>query len=382
MDIKNKAKQFIEERYSSVLIDKMRADGFRLEMPPFTFYLAEEFGFCYGVDKAVTKAFETRFAYPQKRIFLTHEIIHNPQVNKELKEVGIEFLDSPEKYQALRSDDIVLIPAFGISVSELERLKKVGCQLVDTACGSVVAVWKRVERYAKEGFTSVIHGKYDHEETIATSSQAVAHSGHYLVIKNMKEAEMIACFIERGEGAEEIRKQFKQAASPGFDPEKDLAKIGCANQTTMLSSESLEIAECLKKALAVRYGATELENHFRHFGTICSATQDRQDAVRLLIESKKLDLVLVIGGFKSSNTAHLVEIAEKNVPTFHVSDADDLISLEEIRSKKPHEKEPRIISGWLPKNLKHIGITAGASTPNRVVEDVVRRFIYLHRIKT
>jgi len=379
--LKQEVAPLIQERYKSLLIERMRQDGFQLSVPPFTFYLAEEFGFCYGVDKAIDFAFETRHKFPNRRIFITNEIIHNPRVNTQLREMGIEFLDTPERYSSLKKEDVVLLPAFGAPVAQLEDLKKIGCVLVDTTCGSVVAVWKRVEKYAKNGFTSLIHGKYDHEETRATSSQALPYGGHYLVVKDMAETEEIARFIETGAGAGAIRSKYQNAISGGFDPDRHLEKIGCANQTTMLSSESLAVAERIKKALAVRHGDAQLKDRFMHFDTICSATQERQDAIRKLLAERSLDLVLVIGGFNSSNTSHLLEISEGKVPAYHISEAEDLISLSEIRCKALAEKTARVVSGWLPKNMKNIGVTAGASTPNKVIEDVIRRFLDLQGLQ-
>jgi len=375
--LKQEAAPLIQERYKSPLVDRMRAERFQLVVEPFTFYLAEEFGFCYGVDKAIDFAFEARLKFPDRRIFITNEIIHNPRVNKQLQEMGIEFLDSPAKYRDLKKEDVVLLPAFGAPTSQMEELRRIGCVLVDTTCGSVVAVWKRVEKYAKSGFTSLIHGKYDHEETRATSSQALPYGGHYLVVRDFAEAEEIARFIEMGGDGGSIRGKYAKACSTGFDPKKHLVKIGCANQTTMLSSESLQVADRIKRALSARYGADHLNDHFLHFDTICSATQERQDAIEKLLAAKPLDLVLVIGGFNSSNTSHLLEIAEGKVPSFHISEAEDLISLSEIRCKQVNEKAARVLSGWLPAGAKNIGVTAGASTPNRVVEDVIRRFLDL-----
>jgi len=380
--LKQEAAPLIDERYKSSLVERMRAEGFTLSCPPFTFYLAEEFGFCYGVDKAVDFCFETRMKFPEKRIFLTNEVIHNPRVNHQMREMGIQFLASPKDYSMLQPEDVVLLPAFGATTQLMEQLKKIGCILVDTTCGSVVAVWKRVEKYARNGFTSLIHGKYDHEETRATSSQVLPYGGHYLVVRDMDEVEEISRFIQDGVGAEIIREKYKSKSSEGFDPEKHLKRIGCANQTTMLSTESLAAAERIKCALSQKFGEENLKDHFMHFDTICSATQERQDAIEKLLNEKPLDLVLVIGGFNSSNTSHLLEISEEKVPaSYHISEASDLISLSEIRCKKLFQEEPGTIKQWLPKGIQTIGLTAGASTPNRVIEDVIHRFSDLNGLK-
>lgn len=380
-DFKKKARAQIEERYQSPLIDRMRQNGFKLEVPPLSFYLAREFGFCYGVGIAIDRAFETRLKYPDRRIFLTNEIIHNPRVNRELREVGIDFLNTSEKVRDLKPEDVILLPAFGVSVVQLEEFRKLGSILVDTTCGSVMAVWKRVATYAKNGFTSVIHGKFNHEETEATCSQVLLYGGHYLVIKDIKEAEIIADFIETGKNETKVRDTFHQAMSHGFDLKKHLNKIGWANQTTMLSSESLQIAERLRRAMANRNGEEKLDDHFMQFETICRATQDRQDAVTELLQEKEIDLALVVGGFNSSNTANLLKIAEDKVRAFHISEADDLISLEEVRAKKFNQSDPEIMKNWLPEPCQNIAVTAGASTPNRVIEDVIRKFVTLKGLK-
>jgi 4-hydroxy-3-methylbut-2-enyl diphosphate reductase len=260
-----------------------------------------------------------------------------------------------------------------VPVEALKEFQKKSCVIVDTTCGSVMSVWRRVESYSRDGFTSVIHGKYDHEETRATCSRAAK----YLVVKDKAQATKVCAFIAGNGEREMFFEIFENACSPGFDPDQDLGKIGFANQTTMLSRESIEISDLLRDALRARYGEAGLQGRFRHFDTICSATQDRQDAVRELGE-KHMDVILVIGGYRSSNTGHLVELASEFCPAFHVEDASSLISGEKIRHKKTGAQEILETEGWLqkkvPDSLK-VGITAGASTPNRVVEEVIQRLI-------
>jgi len=363
--------------YHSSVVKKIKEQGNTLEVGRLTFRLAEEFGFCYGVDFALNLAYETRRKFPDRRIFLTNEIIHNPRVNLRLREMGIEFIDcsssDPAKFAHITSDDIVLIPAFGAPVHEYKELRDKACLVVDTTCGSVVAVWKRVERYAGDGFTAIIHGKYAHEETRATSSQASKYEGgKYLIVLNHEEAGYVCRYIVEGGDREEFVRKFENACSPGFDPDQDLGRVGLANQTTMLSGESLEIAEMFRTAIESRYGAGQVTERFRHFDTICSATQDRQDAVNKLVR-EDIDLMIVIGGYNSSNTTHLSEISSLFKPTYHIDDPSCVISSTRLRHK-PVDKSTEIFSdNWLPAGKVKLGLTAGASTPDRVVGEVIDR---------
>ena len=368
----------LAENYKSDLIEEMKVHGYRWCSGRLTFRLAKEFGFCYGVDKAIDFAYETRAKFPDRDLYITSEIIHNPLVNRRLMEMGIQFLTGPHQgakgVEDIGENDIVLLPAFGTTVKELEYLKSKKCLLVDTTCNSVVAVWKRVEKYTEEGFTSVIHGKYDHEETRATSSRA----GKFLVVWDKQEARTVCDYIVNGGDRDVFLSRFEKAVSAGFDPDRDLLKIGCANQTTMMSSESMEIANMLQAAMAQKFGMPHLAEHFRHYDTICSATQERQDAVFELLKSEKIGLVMVIGGYNSSNTAHLAEIAAKfNVPHYHVNSAESLLSKDKIEHKPVGEKTSAVASGWLPEGKVTIAVTGGASTPNRVIEEVIRKISVL-----
>ena len=337
--LKEEVLPLLKESYHSSLIERIKTSNYELVVGDLVICLAQEFGFCYGVDRAVDLAYETRKRFPDRKIYLTSEIIHNPRVNEKLRELGIEFLKVKEQPSSVRShsldsitkEDVVLIPAFGTPTDELELLKSKGAILVDTTCGSVVAVWRRVERYAQDGFTAVIHGKFNHEETQATSSRAVQYpNGKFLVVKDKEQARNVCDFILGKVSPEPFLQEFSETASPGFDPERDLERVGCANQTTMLSSESLEIAEMIQSAMRERYGEEELPKHFRHFDTICSATQDRQDAILKLARSG-VDLMVVVGGYNSSNTGHLCEISSEFCPALHVQDADEIISKNEIQ---------------------------------------------------
>ncbi len=378
--------------YHSRVVDAIRASGYVLEVGDLTFRLAGEFGFCYGVDRAVEYAYETRTKFPGKRTYLVGEIIHNPHVNQKLAAMGVEFLHRPEgrdadfDFSAVSAADVVILPAFGVTVRDFERLRAIGCVLVDTTCGSVLNVWKRVESYARDGFTALIHGKNYHEETKATSSQVNKYpGGKYLVVRDMSEARIVCDYIEgkeHGAGStERFLEQFKGKMSPGFDPDRDLQRVGVANQTTMLSGESLAIAAEVGKSMARRWGADAVKEHFRTFDTICSATQERQDAVLKLI-AEPLDLMVVIGGYNSSNTTHLAAICNEKVTTYHIEDAA-CIDVDDgsirFRPVGMHSSEARR-ENWLPAGPLRIGITAGASTPNNKIGETIERIAGLRAI--
>lgn len=378
--LKEEVKPQLQASYHSELISKIKANGYQYEAGRVTVFLAEEFGFCYGVDRAIDYAYETRAKFPERRTFLTNEIIHNPRVNAKLQEMGIKFLSGPYAsgmtVNDITRDDVVIIPAFGTPLTELDELQSKGCVLVDTTCGSVMSVWKRVEAYAQEGFTSVIHGKYDHEETRATSSRAIRYPlGKFVIARDKDQAQIICSYISGKVAKEDFLKTFEHAVSPGFDPDRDLGHIGCANQTTMLSSESLEIANMLQAAMLERYGQEEMPKRFRHFDTICSATQERQDAVLKMVRQTVVDVMIVVGGYNSSNTGHLVEISLNYCPAYHVKDAECILSKDLIRHKKVFSPDIIETAGWLPEGPVRLGVTAGASTPNRVIEEVIQRII-------
>ena len=366
--------------YHSQIVDEVRAAGFVRQRGRLTLFLAQEFGFCYGVDRAVDYAYQTRKRFPDRRVFLTGEIIHNPHVNDRLRAQGIRILTDPGETRAdLGPDDVVILPAFGVSVGDLAALERQGCTLVDTTCGSVLNVWKNVRRYAQDGLTSVIHGKVRHEETRATASQATQTAGaHYLVVRDRDEAGIACDFIRHGGDSAVFQARFGEAVSPGFDPGRHLERVGCANQTTMLMSESLEIGEMFRAAMRDRYGEAELPFRFRAFDTICSATQERQDAVVALLDSQAIDLCVVIGGYNSSNTCNLARICADRVPTYHIADPSCLEEDGRIRHRPigaPSTADVRetTTDGWLPDGLVRLGLTAGASTPNNIVGQVIER---------
>src|SRR5262245_51293644 len=286
--------------YRSGVVEQLKELGYDAVAGDLRVKLAREFGFCYGVDRAVEYAYETREQFPDSRIFLCGEIIHNPDVNARLHAKGIIILgdakDPVARFADIQSDDVVILPAFGVTVAEMKHLRSKRCVLVDTTCGSVLNVWKKVQRCARDGFTVVIHGKHYHEETRATASQALMYNGKYLCLRDVSEAEVICRFLRGETESAVILEKFRNAVSPDFDPVRDLQRIGLANQTTMLMAESLAIQDLLRAAMCHRYGADALEYRFSAFDTICSATQDRQDAVMALLAGGDLDVMVVIGG--------------------------------------------------------------------------------------
>ena len=364
--------------YHSAVVEALKNNGYALTAGHLTFRLAREFGFCYGVDRAVEYAYESRTKFPDRRLFLVGEIIHNPHVNEKLRAMGITLLTQKAQgefdFSEVSPNDVVIMPAFGVTIGDFERLRGIGCVLVDTTCGSVLNVWKRVESYARDGYTALIHGKHYHEETKATASQVMKYpQGRYLVVFDMNEARMVCDYIEGSGDIEPLRAHFARAVSPGFDFERDLSRIGVANQTTMLSGESLAIAEEVKQSVARRYGVDALEAHFHSFDTICSATQERQDAVLALLQ-EPLDLMIVVGGYNSSNTCHLAALVHQHgVPTFHIEDADAIdVSTGMIRYQPIGTKAEASSDNWLGSS-RIIGITAGASTPNNKVGETIVR---------
>ena len=369
--------------YRSEVVERIRANGNILSAGNLTVKLAKEFGFCYGVERAIDLAYAARRAYPDQRIFLLGEIIHNPEVNDQIKRMGIVTIAGKprdEEINQLGPDDIVIIPAFGTEVATRRKLEEKGCNFVDTTCGDVMSVWKRVRQYSKDSVTSIIHGKAWHEETMATSSQARASGkGHYLVVFTLGETDYVCNYIIHGGDKQEFLKKFKGAYSEGFDPDVDLEAIGVANQTTMLRGETEEVQRRLKNAMIQKYGEAELPRHFRFFDTICGATQDRQDALGKLLQ-EPLDLLLVIGGYNSSNTSHLAEMGEAKLPTYFIKNAAKMESDKIIHHYNQHEHRELETRDWLPSGKITVGITAGASCPNNLIEDTIRRLFELRGI--
>jgi len=380
LDLKDAVAGELNQNYYSDLVQQIKAEDFQYRSGRLTIHLAREFGFCYGVDRAVDYAYQTRERFPDRRVFLTGEIIHNPHVNNRLRDKGIQFLsDTDEARAPLGPDDVVVLPAFGVTTGEMQRFTNIGCVMVDTTCGSVLNVWKNVKRYAQDGFTSIIHGKVWHEETQATASQALTFpKGHFLVVLNIEETNFVCDYIRHGGDREVFVARFRDAMSPGFDPDRDLEHIGLANQTTMLMAESLEVQELFRQAMTDRHGAELVDSRFRAFDTICSATQDRQDAVVVLLKEKPVDLMIVIGGYNSSNTCNLARMCAEKVPTFHIADPECLESADAIRYRPAGGKTEIRATGWLPSGRDlSVGLTSGASTPDNLVGTTVRRLAEL-----
>jgi 4-hydroxy-3-methylbut-2-en-1-yl diphosphate reductase len=382
-DIMTAVQAQVLSHYRSDLVERIRASGHILSAGDLTIKLAKEFGFCYGVERAIDLAYAARRAYPDRRIFLLGEIIHNPEVNDQIRRLGIVTIagkPDDEAISQLTPEDIVIIPAFGTEVGTRKKLEAKGCQFVDTTCGDVMSVWKRVRQYSKDQVTSIIHGKAWHEETKATSSQARAHGGgHYLVVFTLAETDYVCDYIVHGGDKAEFLAKFKDAHSEGFDPDVHLEAIGVANQTTMLRGETEEVQRRLRAAMIRRYGEGEIDRHFRFFDTICGATQDRQDALEKLLR-QPLDLLLVIGGYNSSNTSHLAEMGEARLPTYFIKNAAKMMSERLIRHYDQHQHQEVETADWLPAGKVTVGITAGASCPNNLIEDTIRRLFELRGI--
>ena len=383
--LRAEVQELLAADYSGQLVDLLRASDYTLSVGGVTIRLAREFGFCYGVDRAVDYAYQTRAKFPDKRIFLVGEIIHNPHVNTRLREMGVEFLlpvprldgTSGFDFSTVRQDDVVIIPAFGVTIADFQTLRALGCVLVDTTCGSVLNVWKRVDSYARDGFTALIHGKHYHEETRATASQVERYpQGAWIVVRDMDEARMVCDYIEGRGDRQELLRRFASAVSRGFDPDVHLQRVGVANQTTMLARESLAIGEEVGAAFERRYGAEHRREHFRTFDTICSATQDRQDAIVELLK-EPLDVMLVIGGYNSSNTMSLAALCAEKVRTYHVEDAGCIDPARGTVRHKPVGASSEVESpDWLAGDPPlRIGITAGASTPNNKIGEAVARIL-------
>jgi 4-hydroxy-3-methylbut-2-enyl diphosphate reductase len=383
-DVMKEVQAEVVTHYRSQLVEYIRSIGNRLHIPGrLTIRLAKQFGFCYGVERAIDLAYAARKVYPlPKRIFLLGEIIHNPEVNEQIDAMGIKALSSrptEAELAQLNAQDVVIIPAFGTEVHTRSAIKERGCVMVDTTCGDVMSVWKRVKQYSRDGVTSIIHGKAWHEETKATSSQATASRGHYLVAFTLDETDSICDYILHGGDKAAFLEKFKGAYSEGFDPDVHLKTIGVANQTTMLRGETEEVQNRLRKAMIERFGQDKIDEHFRVFDTICSATQDRQDALQGLLQ-EPMDLLLVVGGYNSSNTSHLAEMGETVLPTYFIKNAQKMASIERIHHFNQHEQVEVHTDHWLPPGDLTIGITAGASCPNNLIEDTIRRLFALKSI--
>jgi 4-hydroxy-3-methylbut-2-enyl diphosphate reductase len=386
-DIMEEVLAQVLSHYRSELVERIRSTGNMISAGDLTVKLAKEFGFCYGVERAIDLAYAARKHFsdvsPHTPIYLLGEIIHNPEVNDQIRNMGIQIISpkpTDEELSRLQSGDAVIIPAFGTEVGTRKKLEAKGCILIDTTCGDVMSVWKRVRQYSKESVTSIIHGKAKHEETKATTSQARAYgSGHYLVVLNLEETDYVCNYILNGGNKQEFLEKFKGDYSQGFDPDIHLRAVGVANQTTMLRGETEEVQRRIKSAMEKKSGAAELDKHFRFFDTICGATQERQDALEKLLR-EPMALLIVIGGYNSSNTSHLAEMGEIKLPTYFIKNAAKMQSDKLICHYNLHLKKEIETHDWLPSGKITIGITAGASCPNNLIEDTIRRLFELRGI--
>ncbi len=373
----------VESHYRSDIVDKVRRAGGILQCGDITVRLAKQFGFCYGVERAIDLAYAARKVFKDRRLFIVGEIIHNPEVNDQISSLGIKNLMGRNKQadiSDLGPEDVVIVPAFGTELSIQQEIKDRGCQIVDTTCGDVMSVWKRVRKYASESATSIIHGKAEHEETKATSSRALGDGkGHYLVVLTLPDTDYVCDYIRNGGDKQAFLDRFRNAHSPGFDPDVHLKTIGVANQTTMLRGETEEVQRRIRQAIIDRDGPEGATNNFRFFDTICGATQERQDALRELLDVP-MNLLLVVGGYNSSNTSHLAEMGEEKLPTYFVRNATRLVSDKEILHYDLHQREEVIAQEWLPKGKVVVGITAGASCPNNLIEETLVRLYELRGI--
>jgi len=384
-DVMSAVQAQVESHYRSEVVEKLRLSGGTLRRGGLTVRLAKEFGFCYGVERAIDLAYAAARVFQGRRLFILGEIIHNPEVNEQISALGIRNLIGDHRQAAvedLTAADVVIVPAFGTDVQTLATVRTKGCQIVDTTCGDVMSVWKRVRQNASDEVTSIIHGKAEHEETKATASRAILDGkGHYLIVLTLADTDYVCDYLRKGGSREEFLARFQGAHSPGFDPEKHLARIGVANQTTMMRGETEEVQRRLQAAITDRDHAAETANtgNFRFFDTICGATQERQDALRDMLQ-ENLDLLLVVGGYNSSNTSHLAEMGEAKLPTYFIRNGSRLESCDRIVHFDLHAKQEIASASWLKPAPLTVGITAGASCPNNLIEEVILRLFHLHGI--
>ncbi len=357
-----------------------------LDFGPIQFYLARHFGFCYGVENAIEISYKALEENANKKVFLLSQMIHNQEVNEDLQSRGIKFIMDTDgtqfiPWQDIGPDDIVIIPAFGTTL-EIEQLlieKGVEVQQYNTTCPFVEKVWNRSQKLGSENYTIVIHGKPKHEETRATFSHS-AKFGHSVIVRDMNEAEMLSEYISGKRSEEEFYQEFAGRHSEGFKPKRDLEHIGVVNQTTMLATETQAIADYLKRVMIERYGIEDLSRHFADTrDTLCYATNDNQEATYKLLDTDA-DLAIVVGGYNSSNTTHIVELCEKKFPTFFINSAKEIVASSEVHHYDIHKKQKQTTRQFLPhKEVVKIVLTSGASCPDTLVDNVMIKILEFYR---
>jgi 4-hydroxy-3-methylbut-2-enyl diphosphate reductase len=377
----------MEDQFKSSLVDELKTNDFVIEKDGVKVYLAKDFGFCWGVERSIALAYEAVEHFPGKTVHITNELIHNPEVNDKLHDMNVQFIEKlgegKKDFSKIGEGDVVILPAFGASFEEMTLMNNKNVEVVDTTCPWVSKVWNTVDQHQRKGLTSVIHGKYGHEETVAT----VSFCEDYICVKDIKEAEMVADYIINGGDKEKFLKYFEKAVSKGFDPDTMLDKVGLANQTTMYKKETRAIGQLMQKAMMKKFGPVNAKDHYLEFDTICDATQERQDAISDLVENSDelgLDFILVVGGWDSSNTAHLLEIPEKaGVRSFHINKsecigADNTITHRTVDGEIVTEK---FIEDIENKDKKLVmGVTSGASTPDKAVQDSLDQIFMLKKV--
>lgn len=384
-EVREDAEQTMNQQFKSELVDSLRAEEFKMERDGVTVYLAKDYGFCWGVERSIALAYEAVNHYPDRKVYITNELIHNPEVNDNLSAMKVNFIEKKEdgskKFEVVQDNDVVLLPAFGASLEEMQYFDEKNVDIVDTTCPWVSKVWNTVDKHQQNGLTSVIHGKYAHEETIATTS----FCEDFICVKNMDEAEYVSNYILNGGDKEEFMKKFEKAVSEGFDPDIMLSKLGLANQTTMYKKETRAIGKLLQRTMMEKFGPAELNERYMEFDTICDATQERQDAVSELTvnaESLGLDFILVVGGWDSSNTAHLLEIPHMaGVRSFHINRAD-CIGADNTITHRSVEGEIVTEKFLIDADKKDVvmGVTSGASTPDAAVQEALSQIFVLNAV--
>mmetsp|Transcript_26778 Transcript_26778/g.53486 ORF Transcript_26778/g.53486 Transcript_26778/m.53486 type:complete len:470 (-) Transcript_26778:1386-2795(-) len=388
-DVRPNVEKTMETQFKSPLVDELKTSNYVIERDGVRVHLAKDFGFCWGVERSIALAYEAVEHFPGRTVHITNELIHNPEVNDNLHKMNVQFIEKlgegKKDFSKVEDGDVVILPAFGASFEEMSLMNEKNVEVVDTTCPWVSKVWNTVDQHQRKGLTSVIHGKYGHEETIATTS----FCEDYICVKDYKEAEMVADYIVNGGDKEAFLKYFEKAVSKGFDPDTMLDKVGLANQTTMYKKETRAIGQLMQKAMMKKFGPVDAKDHYLEFDTICDATQERQDAIHELVENASeldLDFILVVGGWDSSNTAHLLEIPQKaGIRSFHINKADCIGADNTITHRT---MSGDIVTEKFIEDIEDagktvvMGVTSGASTPDKAVQDSLSSIFMLKKLQS